>query len=428
MVRGLSRDVAVIAAIMGGSALGDAAAQVALVLRVHESGGSPWTVTALLLAGNLPVIFLARQAGALVDRYHSRVLMVSCALAQALVCLPLAVSSSVGITVALAAGLAVFGAIAGPARNALVPDLVPPQHLLRANAALRGATSIGRMAGWPLGGYLTGTLGSGAVLLLDAASFAFLAAGAVLIRTHRVPDWTIGSRVRGGIRLWVSGAVDPVLSLVAGSIGLVLLFVSMTNVVQVFFVKDVLHASDAGYGMVGACWMIGMVLALPVVASGRCTRRMLVARVVASEAITGVAILGAGLSPSLVTVGAWYLLGGLGSSSMMIAGSALIQLVTPREVRGRVLATYSTVTNAATVTALGLSVCMMEWLGARGVFLAAGVLAMVAAALAARVLRTLRRRRHRKLTDEKIPWASLQPACMLMPGSAGKMSPTRSPT
>lgn len=73
--------------------------------------------------------------------------MASCALAQALICLLLAMPSSIGITVVLVAGLAIFATIAGPARNALAPDLVPAQYLLRANAVLRGATAIGRMAG-----------------------------------------------------------------------------------------------------------------------------------------------------------------------------------------------------------------------------------------------------------------------------------------
>jgi hypothetical protein len=45
----LGRDVAITAAIMGATALGDSAIQVALVLQVHESTGSAWAVTALLL-------------------------------------------------------------------------------------------------------------------------------------------------------------------------------------------------------------------------------------------------------------------------------------------------------------------------------------------------------------------------------------------
>ncbi len=390
MVRGLGRDVAVTAMIMGGSALGDAAAQVALVLRIHEDGGSAWAVTALLLAGALPAVFSARPAGAMVDRYDSRVLMVGCALLQAVVCLPLAMSSSIGVMVALVAGLTGLATVADPARTALVPDMVGPQHLLRANAVLRGATATGRMAGWPLGGFLTGMLGSGSVLLLDAVSFVVLAAGAMVIRTRRVPGPAPGPRPRGGVRVWVDGTVDPVLTRVAGSVALVLLFVSSTNVAQVFFVKDVLGATDTGYGVVGACWMVGMVLAVPLVAPGRCTRGALTTLVVSGEAVTGVAVLGAGLSSSPVMVGVWYLLAGLGSSSMMIAGAALVGLVAPGEARGRVLAAYRTLENAGMAAALGLSVVLMGWLGARGVFLTAGALTVMAATLAAGVLRNRR--------------------------------------
>lgn len=59
--------------------------------------------------------------------------MASCALAQALICLLLAMPSSIGITVALVARLAIFATIAGSAHNALVTDLVPVQYLLRAS-------------------------------------------------------------------------------------------------------------------------------------------------------------------------------------------------------------------------------------------------------------------------------------------------------
>jgi MFS family permease len=389
MMRGLGRDVTLTAVIMGGSALGDVAAQVALLLRVHEDVGSAWAVTALLLAGNLPPVFLARAAGTMVDRYDSRVLMVGCALAQALVCLPLAVCGSIEVMLMLVAALAALATVAGLARNALVPDMVGAPRLLGTNAVLRGATAIGRMAGWPIGGFLTGMLGSGSVLLLDAVSFVVLAAGAMVIHTRRIPGAASGPCPGGGIGGRTSTTVDPILALVGGSVGLVLLFVSTTNVAQVFFLKDVLGASDTGYGVVSACWMVGAVLAVPVLAQGRCTRGALASMVVVSEAATGLAVFGAGLSSSPVIAGAWYVLGGLGSSSMMIAAAALRQLVAPDEERGRVLAVYNTLANAAIVVALGISVVLMSWLGARGIFLAAGVLTVMAAALTGGVLRVL---------------------------------------
>ena len=386
MLRSLGRDVAITAVIVGCSVLGDVAAQVALVLRIHEDGNSAWAVTALLLAGNLPAVLFARPAGELVDRYDSRALMVGCALVQTLLCLLLAVSTSMGVMVALVAGLATLTTVAGLARNALVPDMVTEQRLLHANAVLRAANAIGRLAGWPIGGFLTGMLGSDSVLLLDAVSFAVLAAGALVIRTRRVPELVPGPHREGKVRAPTGTPIDPVLALIASSVGLVLLFVSTTNVAQVFFVKDVLGVSDTGYGVVSACWMVGTVLAVPIVAQSRCTRGTLASIVIVSETATGVAVVGAGLAASPVAVGAWYVLGGVSSSSMLIAGATLTQLVAPREARGRVLATYNILINAGVVVALGLSAVLMSWLGARGVFVAAGMLAVMAAVLTGAVV------------------------------------------
>lgn len=381
MTPGLGRDVRIAAVIIGGSALGDAAALVALVLRVHHDGASGWAVTALLLAASLPPMLLARPAGTLVDQLDSRVLMVGCALAQALLCLPLALASSIELMVVLLAGLAAMGTVAGPARAALVPEMVGPAQLLRANAVLRAATTVGRMAGWPLGGYLSGLLGTGGVMLLNSASFVALAAGAMLIRTRRLPALGRAPRGRGGLRVWVNGTVQPLVTLMAGSISLVLLFVASTNVVQVYLVKDVLGASDVDYGLTGACWMGGMLLVVPVMSRGRCTARALTTMIVAGEAVTGIAMLGVGLGSSLLVVAAWYLVGGLSSSAIVIAGTALVQLLSPAFARGRVLAAYGALANAATAVALVLSVPLMSVVGSRGVFLAAGAMAVAAAVL-----------------------------------------------
>jgi MFS family permease len=368
--------------ILGSSALGDAAALVALVLRAHQDGGSGWAVTALLLAACLPPMLLARPAGALADQVDSRVLMVGCALAQALLCLPLALASPVWEMAALMAGVAAMGAVAGPARAALVPEMVEPAQLLRVNAVLRAATTVGRMVGWPLGGALSQPLGTGGVLLLDSASFMALAAGALLIRSRRRPTLDREPGHRGGLRVWVDGAVQqPLVRLMAGSIGVIFLFVASTNVVQVYFIKDVLGATDAGYGFTGACWMGGMILAVPMIVRGRCTARALASMIVAGEGVTGIALLGVGLSPSLPAVAAWYLLGGLSSSTTMITGTALVQLLSPASARGRVLAAYGGLANAATTVALLLSVPLMSVVGSRGVFLVAGVMALAVAVL-----------------------------------------------
>jgi uncharacterized membrane protein (DUF441 family) len=74
---------------------------------------------------------------------------------------------------------------------------------------------------------------------------------------------------------------------------------------------------------------------------------------------------------------------------MLMAGAALLGLVASGEVRGRILAIYYTLANAAAVPAMVLGVTLMSWLGARGVFVAAGTLGIMATAVAGYVLRNM---------------------------------------
>ena len=132
-----------------------------------------------------------------------------------------------------------------------------------------------------------------------------------------------------------------------------------------------------------------MVLAGPVVARARCTRETLSFLVVAGQAGAGVGVLCAGLSSSPITVGVCYVFAGLSGSSMLMAGAALLGLVTSGEVRGRILAVYYTLTNAAAVPAMIIGATLMSWVGARGVFVAAGTLGIMATAVAGYVLRNV---------------------------------------
>ncbi len=56
----------------------------------------------------------------------------------------------------------------------------------------------------------------------------------------------------------------------------------------------------------------------------------------------------------------------------LTTGTALVQLLSPASARGRVLAAYGALINAASGVALVLSVPLMSVLGSRGVFFVAG--------------------------------------------------------
>src|SRR5947207_10539727 len=80
-----SRDLRLLAGAAGLSALGDFMAVFPLILHVQQRTGSAVAVSALIFALWGPVVLAAGVAGAIVDRFENRALLVIVSLAQAAV-------------------------------------------------------------------------------------------------------------------------------------------------------------------------------------------------------------------------------------------------------------------------------------------------------------------------------------------------------
>ena len=111
------------------SLLGDEAALVALTLRLHDGGSGAWWISVLFVAGMAPLVLLAPIAGALVDRYDSRVLLVWSGLAQTAACLVLVQVHSVPLVLALVAVLGAGQAVNGATWQALLSSIVGADQL-----------------------------------------------------------------------------------------------------------------------------------------------------------------------------------------------------------------------------------------------------------------------------------------------------------
>ncbi|MGH8980252.1 MAG: MFS transporter, partial [Acidimicrobiales bacterium] len=77
------------------STFGDAVALVALTLRLQADGAAPYEVALLLAAGIIPLLFLSRPVGRLVDSHDSRHLLVGAGLLEVACTVPLVVVHSV---------------------------------------------------------------------------------------------------------------------------------------------------------------------------------------------------------------------------------------------------------------------------------------------------------------------------------------------
>ena len=234
-----------------------------LALRMHDLTGSALAVSALFAATMLPIVLMAPLAGAIADRFESsRVLLIASA-AQLVVAVGLAFAGGVAAILALAALLAAGAAIAQPAEFALVPAAAGPERLAAASGRMEAARYAGHTAGPLLAGVLVAAGGTSVALFANAASFAVVVVVAALLRIRRHPEPEAHEARGGGLQSLLGDRVlKPVVLAAVGA----LLFISASMTAEVFYAKDVIGTTDAGYAVLYAAWMLGMAvgaIALP---------------------------------------------------------------------------------------------------------------------------------------------------------------------
>ena len=317
---------------------------------------SPLALGLVGLVRVVPIVALSLVGGLIADRHDRRRVMLLTQSAMTLVALALGVTTllgrdSVGLVYALTACTSAAGAFDNPARQALVPRLVPARDLPGALAILLSVFQLAGIGGPALTGLIlagsTHALTPGAthahagglalVYLLNAASFAgVLATLATLRASGRVeraegapPAHPVES-LREGLRfvfttpilVWTM-TLDFFATFFAGSMSLLPIFADR-----------ILLVGPAGYGWLRAAPGIGALLAsgwTSVVGLPRKQGRVFLWAVAAYGAVTVVF----GVSRSFALTFAALALVGLTDTISTVVRQTVRQLVTPDALRGR---------------------------------------------------------------------------------------------
>lgn len=392
----MPQDLRLLAGAVFLSAAGDLLALVVLALQVHELTGSGLAVSALFATTSVPVVALAPLAGLVADRLESVHLIAAASLAQALLAAALAFSGDPAAILVLSSLLTAAGAFAQPAEFALIPAVAGSRPLTHAAGVLEAARYAGFAAGPVLAAGLA-TLGPRPALLVDAASFVAIAAAVRAMRARRPPCARTPREQQRALDGFRHLRRDRVLRVtITAAIG-ALLFISASLTVEIFYLKDVVGASDTAYALMVCAWMAGMVCGATALA------RRVPAGPVAAAALVALAVQGAGMGVQtawtiLPVAFAGYLVGGLGHGVKNVLLRALLAVRVPEAVHGRAFAAYNAARSTAELGAVGAGGVLVDAVGPRAALLLAGVGPILAAtagltALRARGGAAARRRR-----------------------------------
>ncbi len=166
----------------------------------------------------------------------------------------------------------------------------------------------------------------------------------------------------------------PLLLLFLAAFGAMTSFYLLLSVVPLY--ATVAGAGDAGAGLVTGAFMLATVvaeLAAPALLARWGYRVVLAAGLV----LLGAPALALGATTSLAGILAVSAVRGVGLGLMVVAGSALIALLSPRERRAEALGVFGVVVGAPAVMMLPFGVWFAEWAGFPAVFAAAAVASVV---------------------------------------------------
>ena len=379
------RDLRLLVAAVGLSSFGDFVLWVPLALHIEAATGSPLAVSAFFLALFGPVVALGGPAGRVADRVENARLLWTVSLAQAAVVGAMALATgSLAATLALTVLLGIGVAISQPAEFALVPAAVGEQRIAEANGMVESARYVGMTAGPLVGGVLAAAGMLEAALIIDAATFAAVAAAAAAMRARRHPRAVAAvagdrGRSRDAVAFLTANRVLRVTLTAAVA---ALLFFSISIAAEVFYVTDVLRAGEAAYGVLLACWTLGMV-AGAIGLGSRVPPVALPAAALAAVAVQGAGIATAAAAGVLWAAFAGFTLGGIAHGAKNVVLRTLIHQRVPEALRGRGFAAYNAARNGAELGALGAAGVLIGAIGAQPALLLAGAvpLAIGAASL-----------------------------------------------
>jgi hypothetical protein len=175
------------------SLLGSSMTPVALALAVLNASGRPTDLGVVLACQIIPQLALLLVGGAVGDRFSRRAVLVVANLGAGLTQGGMAVlllSGHYGLPsiAALSAANGALAAFTSPALRGMVPEVVAPADLQRANSLLAATQNAASVLGPTAAGLLVVGVGGGWAIALDALSFVAAAMFfARLPATTRVP-------------------------------------------------------------------------------------------------------------------------------------------------------------------------------------------------------------------------------------------------
>ncbi len=313
--------------------------QITINWHIYQLTGSPVALGLLGLVRFMPIIAFSLIGGVFADVHDRRRVILFTQSGMMLFAALLGVATVAGwdsppVIYALTAATAAVSAFDSPARQALVPNLVPKEHLTNAlslNTMMFQAASI---LGPAIGGFMIAGAGVAAVYWSNAISFLAVLIALLVMRSPAQERVGVARPSLAAMADGIHFVKDSKIILSTMLLDFLATFFSSASALLPIFASDILRVGAQGLGVLYAAESIGSVAAGLVVATfGNIKRKGAV--LVWAVALYGVAT-------ALYGMSSWFALSflclafvGATDGVSTILRNTIRQLATPDHIRGR---------------------------------------------------------------------------------------------
>jgi MFS family permease len=343
---------------------------------------SPSMVALGLIAKAAPTVLFGLIAGALVDRFNRQRVMILTDVVRAVLTMTIpffALTWLPGVFIVVFL-VATASTLFNPAKQAILPNLVPAEFLVKANSLMSSSEKTMELLGFSLAGLIAAIAAWQPLFIVDAATFIVSAItllgvadrSRIQARSVRLLD-----DIKEGSRFVLTNRTlrsTMALAFVATIFG------SLTFPILVVMSYEALGGGAFGYGVLEAAIGAGAIVGA-LAAPGILNRWPAGFLILAGVGGTGLAGAITGFSRSVPTAALFLFLSGVANTVYYVSLISVTQAEAPDRIRGRVMSTRFLLVQLGLLAGMGLSGPLTDRLGAPLVFVAAGFLLMCAAAV-----------------------------------------------
>lgn len=295
--------------------------------------------------GQIPIVFLALLGGVVADRHDRRKVLLMSQYIQMSSAFVLSLLVFTGVVrvwhiLCLSVVVGIGQSFGGPSYSALVPSLVPKEHLQNAISLNSIQFNLARVIGPTIGGIALVTLGAAWCFTFNGISFI-----AVIITLYMIHSFFVPPKSREPIMTSMKQGIRFIRQQTGMEAVIILAFCMTTLGFPVIgflpvFAREVFHKGPQTFTLFLSCSGAGAVAgALIVAAVGRLKHQGRTALIMLS--VLGVMTTGFALSPSVVVSCLMLFLAGGSLMAVFSMVTTLVQMITPDDMRGRVMSVYN---------------------------------------------------------------------------------------